>query len=265
MPNFPVRSIGPEHKGDSGLSNGAVLAPAVCEHGAACHDGTESSAASAPATSRAWLLIEHPGPWPEEAADAPLPRALRTLAGRAADLGVRLQLIRRPGRERQAAGGPAVFAGWTAGASPWLRRGDRSGAGQLAGELTGLAEGCVPGFGTPVTEPLYLVCAHGRRDVCCARLGGPLARNLARRYPGRVWETTHVGGHRFAANLVLLPHGLYYGPVAGTSATAAITAYERGEVALDRYRGRAGQPPDVQEAEYARLQASPDRALASLP
>jgi len=35
---------------------------AVCEHGAECHDGTESSAASAPEASRAWLLIEHPGP-----------------------------------------------------------------------------------------------------------------------------------------------------------------------------------------------------------
>jgi hypothetical protein len=246
------------------LSTGAVLAPAVCEHGAACHDGTESSAASAPATSRAWLLIEHPGPWPADAADASLPPPLRKLADRAGGLGVRLQLIRRPGRERQSAGDPAVFAGWTAGASPWLRRGDRSDARHLAGEMASLAEGHVPGFGTPVTEPLYLVCSHGRRDVCCARLGVPLARNLARRHRGQVWETTHVGGHRFAANLVLLPHGLYYGPVAGTSAAAAIAAYERGEVVLDRYRGRAGQPQDVQEAEFARLQASPTRALADL-
>jgi hypothetical protein len=49
--------------------------------------------------------------------------------------------------------------------------------------------------------------------VCCARLGVPLAQALAARHPGPVWETTPVGGHRFAANLVLLPHGLYYGPV----------------------------------------------------
>ncbi len=60
--------------------------------------------------------------------------------------------------------------------------------------------------------------------------------------PGQVWETTHVGGHRFAANLVILPHGLYYGPVGLEAATAAIGAYQRGAVALDRYRGRAGYP-----------------------
>ncbi len=247
------------------MSAGTAALLASCDHGAPCHDGTESSAASAPAQARAWLLIEHDGPWPEDAADTVLPRPLRAVADRAAELGVRLQLIRRPGRERQLSAEPsAVFAGWTAGGSPWLRRGDRSGAKQLAGEIGGLAGGCVPAFGTPVTGPLLLVCAHGRRDVCCARLGGPLARNLARRYPGQVWETTHVGGHRFAANLVLLPHGLYYGPVAGTSATAAIDAYQRGEVVLDRYRGRAGQPQDVQQAEFDRLQGSSARTLAGL-
>jgi hypothetical protein len=62
-----------------------------------------------------------------------------------------------------------------------------------------------------------------------------------------------VGGHRFAANLVMLPHGLYYGPVGLDAAAAAIDAYQRGEVLPDRYRGRAGQPRAVQEVEYARL------------
>jgi hypothetical protein len=33
----------------------------------------------------------------------------------------------------------------------------------------------------------------------------PLAQSLAAQHPGRVWENTHVGGHRYAANLVLLP------------------------------------------------------------
>ena len=68
-----------------------------------------------------------------------------------------------------------------------------------------------------------------------------------------MWETTHVGGHRFAANLVLLPHGLYYGPVTVGLAAAAIDAYQRGSVVADRYRGRAGQPRADQEADYARL------------
>jgi hypothetical protein len=156
-----------------------------------------------------------------------------------------------------------VFAGWTVGATPWLRRGDLSGASALTGELAEMAEGRAPEFGAPVPGPLLLVCAHGRRDVCCARLGGPLARSLARTHPGEVWETTHVGGHRFAANLVILPHGLYYGPVAGSAAATAVAAYQRGEVYLDRYRGRAGQPEDVQQGDYLAMKASggphPDR------
>ena len=85
-----------------------------------------------------------------------------------------------------------------------------------------------------------------------ARLGVPLAQALAARHPGQVWETTHVGGHRFAANLVLLPHGVYYGPVTLGLAAAAIDAYQRGSVVVNRYRGRAGQARADQEAEYAR-------------
>lgn len=232
----------------------------MCAHGAACHDGTESSVASAPANARAWLLAEHPGPWPEEAVGAHLPGSLRKVVDRAAELGVRVQLIRRPGRRSRPAA-PAVFVGWTAGAQPWLRRGDLDGVDSLTDELPGLAEGHVPQFGAPATDPLLLVCAHGRRDVCCARLGGPLARRLARTWPAGVWETTHVGGHRFAANLVILPHGLYYGPVAGSAAEAAIAAYQRGEVLLDRYRGRAGQPQDIQQADYLAMKASGDFSL----
>jgi hypothetical protein len=235
----------------------------VCTHGAPCHDGTESSAASAPANARAWLLAEHPGPWPGEATEARLPAPLRTLVDRAEELGVRVQLIRRPGRRNHSAA-PSVYVGWTAGDQPWLRRGNLAGAASLSFELDGLAEGRTPRFGTPATGPLLLVCTHGRRDVCCARLGGPLARRLARTWPAEVWETTHVGGHRFAANLVILPHGLYYGPVAGSAAETAIAAYQRGEVMLDRYRGRAGQPAEVQRADYLAMEASGDRALTSL-
>jgi hypothetical protein len=149
-----------------------------------------------------------------------------------------------------------VFVGWTAGPSPWLRRGDAADAAALCDQLPALPGGAVPSFGEPHTEPLYLVCTHGRRDVCCARFGLPLARALGAAHPGQVWETTHVGGHRFAANLVLLPHGLYYGPVDEVAAAAAIDAYRRGEIAPGRYRGRAGQPQDEQRAQYQRMTAA---------
>jgi hypothetical protein len=227
--------------------------PADCEHGVECHDGTVSSTASAPEASRAWLLIEHPGPWPAEPADAELPAPLRPVVTSAVERGVRIQLIRRPGRRE----GPlprhagAVFAGWTAGPDPWLRSSDISRVADL--DLDALASGLPVTFGALVTEPVFLVCVHGRRNVCCARFGVPLAQSLAAQHPGQVWETTHVGGHRYAANLVLLPHGLYYGPVDAAIAAAAISAYEHGAIVPGRYRGRAGQPHDEQLAEYERL------------
>jgi hypothetical protein len=237
---------------------------AVCEHGAECHTGLEPSMASAPEASRAWLLIEHPGPWPHEAAEAAQPAPLAALVESAEEFGVRVQLIRRPGR-RRAGDVRSVFLGWTAGDSPWLRYAEVSASapGLTERDLKELADGIVPSFGMGWDEPVFLVCTHGKRSVCCARLGGPLAQALAARQPGQVWETTHVGGHRFAANLVILPHGLYYGPVGVGLAAAAIDAYQRGAVVVDRYRGRAGQPRADQEAEYARLAEAGALPLAS--
>ena len=237
-----------------------------CEHGAECHDGTESSVASAPEASRAWLLVEHPGPWAAEPAETPLPAPLDGLVTLADALGIRVQMIRRPGR-RPASDVRNVLAGWTAGgagdagAEPWLRRGETAPT-EL--DLKELATGIVPAFGTPVREPVFLVCAHGRRNACCARFGAPLAAALAARHPGQIWETTHVGGHRFAANLVILPHGLYYGPVGVAEATAAIAAYQQGTITSQRYRGRAGQPKPAQQAEYARLARAGSLEVAAL-
>ncbi|HWM96277.1 MAG TPA: sucrase ferredoxin, partial [Streptosporangiaceae bacterium] len=195
-----------------------------------------------------------PGPWPHEAVEAAQPAPLAELVQSAEEFGVRVQLIRRPGR-RRVGDVRSVFLGWTAGDSPWLGYAEVSASAPELAErdLKELAAGIVPSFEAVWHDPLYLVCTHGKRNVCCARLGGPLAQALANRHPGPVWETTHVGGHRFAANLVILPHGLYYGPVGVGPAGAAIDAYLRGSVLPDRYRGRAGQPRAVQEAEHARL------------
>lgn len=231
-----------------------------CEHGAECHDGTEPSLASAPEAARAWLLVEHPGPWAAEPTETPLPAPLDGLVTFADALGIRVQMIRRPGR-RPASDVRNVFVGWTGGGEPWLRR-EQTAPTEL--DLKELATGIVPAFGAPVREPVFLVCAHGRRNACCARFGAPLAAALAARYPRQIWETTHVGGHRFAANLVILPHGLYYGPVGVPEATAAIAAYQQGTITPQRYRGRAGQPKPTQEAEYARLARTGSLEVAAL-
>lgn len=221
--------------------------------------------ASAPEASRAWLLIEHPGPWPPEPTATSLPAPLDAQVRTADTLGIRVQMIRRPGR-RPASDMRQLLLGWTAGTSPWIRHGKLpAGSAALTDlDLKELSAGTPPAFGSPSDEPVFLVCTHGRRNACCARLGAPLAQALAARHPGLVWETTHVGGHRFAANLVILPHGLYYGPVGLDAAAAAISAYRQGTITPERYRGRAGQPKATQETEYARLAQAGGLELAEL-
>jgi hypothetical protein len=230
--------------------------PPWCEHEPGIHDGEVPSHATAPEKSRAWLLIEFDGPWAEHAAESKLPEPLDKLAVAADELGIRVQLLRRPGGRDTP--GEHIYAAWTGEPEPWLVR---VGAGGL--DLTALATGSQPA-GEPA-DGLYLVCVHGRRNRCCAKFGIPITRALVERHPDRLWETTHLGGHRFAVNLALLPHGLYYGPVDLAAATAAIEAYERGQVIAHRYRGRAGYDVADQLAEHAVLEQAGSLALQPAP
>lgn len=100
-------------------------------------------------------------------------------------------------------------------------------------------------------EPLVLVCTNGRHDSCCATFGRPLVRSLrtsARR--DRVWECSHIGGDRFAANLVVLPDGLYFGRCNVSGAARILDAHERGELVLEHYRGRSVYAFAEQAAEH---------------
>ncbi|MBW8482465.1 sucrase ferredoxin [Actinomadura parmotrematis] len=221
-----------------------------CDHCPGSHSGERPCLASATVGPRSWLLIEHPGPWPEriEQLAEPAPVAAAVRAALAA--GVRPQLIRRTGRRR---GTPPcqVYAAYSVGEQVWMEARELDDPAELASlDLRALAAGRSPGLGPRTAEPVLLVCTHGRRNACCARLGAPLARDLAARFAPLVWETTHVGGDRYAANLVCLPRGLYYGDLGKEEAAAASAAYLRGEVLLERYRGRAGLPEPVQAAEH---------------
>ncbi|WP_067481982.1 sucrase ferredoxin [Actinomadura hibisca] len=225
-----------------------------CDHCPGSHSGARPCLASATTKARSWLLVEHPGPWPERIEQLPGPSPVADLVRAAQAAGVRPQLIRRTGR-RRATPPVQVYAAYSSGDQVWMEGREFGDLDELAATLTGpalaaLAAGRPPGIGEPVADPVLLVCTHGRRNACCARTGAPLARDLASRFGGLVWETTHVGGDRFAANLVCLPHGVYYGDLGPTEATAAVQSYLRGEVTLDRLRGRAGMPEPAQAAEH---------------
>ena len=103
---------------------------------------------------------------------------------------------------------------------------------------------------TPLTSPLFMVCTHGNHDKCCAKFGLPAFRALKARAGQQVWECSHVGGDRFAANVICLPHGIYYGHVEPEDAAAIVDSYERGEIRLQNYRGRCCYVRAVQAADY---------------
>jgi hypothetical protein len=108
------------------------------------------------------------------------------------------------------------------------------------------------GDGDAVDHPLLLVCTHGKHDPCCARYGRPLYDALADELEADwVWQATHVGGDRFAGNLVCLPYGLYYGRVDRPGAAAVLDELLAERVYLDPYRGRSCHSFAVQAAERA--------------
>ena len=119
-------------------------------------------------------------------------------------------------------------------------------------DVAALAAGATPAGGVEVDEPLFLVCTHGKRDKCCAKFGYALYKSLRDRAAGdaRVWQSSHVGGDRFAANLICFPHGLFYAHVTEDGGRTIITEYEQGRLVLEGYRGRANYPYPVQAAEF---------------
>jgi hypothetical protein len=196
----------------------------------------ESLAGTAPTGTTRWLLVEHPGPWPLKSAE------LAPVLVRAEAAGIRVQLIRRPTRRRRVSPHQIYLVNT---AERWIE-------GREVGDLARLGTLDVErfaGFGDRVDGPLYLVCTHGKRDACCAEFGRPVAAAVARDHAD-TWETTHLGGDRFAANAVCFPDGLYFGRLDPVSGPEVAAAYARGEIVLPHFRGRAGTADTAQFAEH---------------
>src|SRR5690242_2618765 len=104
---------------------------------------------------------------------------------------------------------------------------------------------------TSYDEPLFCVCTHGRHDACCAERGRPVAAALAAAFPEQTWEVSHIGGDRFAGNMLALPQGLYYGRLDAESSVSVAEGHVAGRLDLDHLRGRSSYAMPVQYAELA--------------
>jgi len=229
------------------VTSGAVAAPRCSEY---ARQLAEPLAGTAPVAA-AWLVVEQPGPWGRDApTSSHLDHALgAALAGRTEGLSVKVLLARRVGHHADHHGRPAprnVWAAWTGGVTGLGARLEHAvledPRALLDLDLAGLAQGRPLGLGT-LAESLALVCTNSRRDLCCALAGRPVAERLAERFPGRVWESSHVGGHRFAPTVVSLPLGAVHG------------GPEAADLALASCRGRAALDRPAQAAELAVLRA----------
>ena len=217
---------------------------------------------------RRWLVLEQPGPWGREALvesrlDPIVAQGLRSIGRRA---GIRVLLARLPRRQTAAPATRRAYLARSGADGGWLEELDLDDPRELLDlDLeAALASAAAPGAGRPGPAVVHLVCTNGRHDPCCADFGRPVVRALADAGVADVWESSHVGGDRFAANVVCLPHGVYFGRVDPDGAAALLRDLAAGLLDLDRYRGRSWLPPLAQSAEVFARRRLDERRLDAL-
>jgi hypothetical protein len=207
---------------------------------------------------RAWLLIEVHGSWGRDAVveselgphapsvwrEAMKARGIRVIT-------IRRDLVshRRPLSEVRLV---HVVPGRPGTTEPRARRRTIQDLHHVVIATESLASGSGPGAAWVDDDETYaLVCTNGRHDACCATFGRPLVRTLrASEWADRTWECSHIGGDRFAGNLLLLPDSLYFGQCDGPAAERVLAEYDAGRLELEHFRGRSTFTLLEQAAEH---------------
>ncbi len=208
--------------------------------------------------ARAVLVIEQPGPWGRDALleshlDADVAAELHR---RAADLPIKIFLARRPGRHADDHATPTHRRVWAGVVNPEAPRATSwtitDPTTVLGIDLDALAAGVLPEFAEDESHNATIfVCGNSKRDLCCAREGRALAASLSADplLTERVWEISHLGGHRFAPTALVLPQGVVYGRLDVASAREVLVAADRDELSVDHQRGQMGLLPAAQAAD----------------
>jgi hypothetical protein len=218
-------------------------------HRPLCADISAESAEPLTATAshvEHWMLVEYRGVWSRDVLGGSLfsDRVKAVLREQLAALPrSRLLFIRRP--DRRGREGRMIYLIRSTEEEFGVRGLEVGHVDELVG--LDLAAGA-----QPIDHPLLVVCTHGKRDRCCARYGRPLYDRVREATEEDwVWQSTHVGGDRFAGNLVCMPHGLTFGRVGADDVWSVLDEYFAGRIYLDRYRGRSCYSFPAQSADHA--------------
>ena len=197
-----------------------------------------------------WLVVEHRGAWgPQSVPTGRMARAAaQAITRQANEARARLVLVRRPHGVPDEEGRWVFAVDSRPGRERVLAR-HVDGDAELATVVPPFDDAAADGWAEH-EGPLYLVCTHGRHDRCCALRGRPVAQALSRREPARTWECTHVGGDRFAANLVVLPEGLYLGRVEAGEVVRVVDDLQEGRLPSALVRGRSSLSLPAQAAQH---------------
>lgn len=214
----------------------------------------------------AWLLLEYAQPWgPRAFNESALSKAVKThLTGVLQSVPrSRVLFIKQT---RNVKGPFTLFVARSRESSSSILKYEFSDYEQLPDfDLASALRGGSPAGTTPWEGPLFLVCTHGKRDKCCAKFGIPIyqaIKSLVGEAP--VWQCSHIGGDRFAANVVCFPDGIFYGHVTEQTVRLMVQEYYERRILLPNFRGRSCYPFPVQAAEFFARRETEFRGIGDL-
>ncbi len=164
----------------------------------------------------AWLLLEYARPWGTKAFhESALPKTLKTYLAGVLNSVPRSRLLLIKQQTRKVKEPFTLFIVRSHESSSSILKYEFLEYEHLLDlDLASALAGASPSGTTPWDGPLFLVCTHGKRDKCCAKFGIPIYKTIKTLVgESPVWQCSHVGGARFAANVVCFPDGIFYGHV----------------------------------------------------
>lgn len=214
-------------------------------------------------TVKTWLLLEYPFPWGHDAfLESDLSTEVKDYISTILTSlpQARLQMIKS--QNSRQSNDIALFVGTSQALQPKIYEFHLNAYEDLMSmDIPAIVSGHKTYQSALRSDPLYLVCTNGKRDQCCAKFGFLTYTIMSKNAKDFVWQSTHMGGHRFAPNVLCFPHGICYGRVTGREVRSVVKSYRKGEIYIENYRGRTCYEKYIQAAEYFLYQQGGTRDL----